>query len=261
MLPVDTATQRILNYGADLVGAGVGFAAELLGKEYVASGAGGPIAAGVSAVLKEFGARSLSRREQARVGGVACIAIERISARLLSGYAPRSDGFLEANSRAASPAEELFEAVLIKARDEYESRKLKYLGLFFGNLAFTESVAPTTAHLLLRHAQRLTYRQFVLLSLVGKESIFDAEPLRRPTHADSDLEALKREEWELHSNSFGQYALIQSEGQYSDVLSNLGNAFYELANLNEIADAETNAIKRVVADLRVLYGEDLKTMY
>lgn len=245
---VDTAASRIIQYGADLVGASTGFAAEFLAT--VPAGIGGPIAAVVSSVLKEFGGRTLSTREQSRVGGVVRYAADRISARLLSGHVLRSDGFLSYSNSQASPSEELLEAVLMRARNEYQEKKLRYLGLFFANLVFSEHASPQTAHLLLKHFERLTYRQLCMLSIVGKNGRYDVEPLRRPSHTEPELEALKREEMDLHSNDLGNLGLLGSDGPWSDTLSTLGKVFYDLAALNELPPAERTPIEEVVDELR-----------
>jgi hypothetical protein len=85
------------------------------------------------------------------------LAAGAISVRLLAGDEPRNDGFFEDRDGERSPAEELLEGVLLRAADEHEERKLKYLSLLYSSLAFDSSVDPAYANYLLRVASGLTY--------------------------------------------------------------------------------------------------------
>jgi hypothetical protein len=135
------------------------------------------------------------------------VAIDRIRARLLSDHILRSDGFCEGVNNDRSPSEELLESVLLKARDSFEEKKVRHLGLFYANLVFAAHVSPQTAHQLLKLYDRLTYRQLCLIALVGERGTVDVEALRRPDHLDPDIESLKREEMELHSTDIGTIGL------------------------------------------------------
>jgi hypothetical protein len=65
---------------------------------------------------------------------------------------------------SSTPAEELFEGVLLTAADEWEQRKVSYIGRIFAGLSFDDSISPADASFLLRIADRLTYEQLVLLA-------------------------------------------------------------------------------------------------
>jgi hypothetical protein len=54
--------------------------------------------------------------------------------------------------------------VLRTAADEWERRKVPYIGRIFGKLGFDASVSPANAAYLLKLADRLTYQQVVLLA-------------------------------------------------------------------------------------------------
>jgi hypothetical protein len=245
---VDSATSRIIQYGADIAGASAGAALEFLGKSPPGSGA--ILAAVLASTLKEFGARSLSPREKTRVGAVASYFADRIWARLVSGDVPRSDGFFVPTGNDRPPSEALLEGVLLQARDEFDEKKLRHLGSFFANLVFVEDVSPATAYLLLNRLDRLSYRQLALLSLIGAKGPYDMEPLRRPDHTDAELDALKREEMDLQSNDLGTLGLLRGQGSWADVLSPLGKALFELATLDEIPVDVTAALEAVITKLR-----------
>lgn len=244
----EQSTQRLLTYGAELAGAAVGFTAEFL--QTVPSGAGGPIASGVATVLKEVTARLLSPRERARIDAATDIATYRISARLLAGHTRRSDSFFGHLQSGGSPSLELLEAVLLKARDSFEEKKVRHLGLFYANLVFSDYVSPESAHFLLKELERLTYRQLCLLALVGAKKSFDVEALRRPEHGDPELEAIKREEMDLHSSDLGTKGLLCGVGPWIDQLSVLGKAMHDLAGLEEISNADTSQLETAIESLR-----------
>ena len=199
---VDSTALRIIEYGADIAGASAAVALELLGKS--PPGLGAILAPVLASTLKEFGARSLSAREKTRVGAVAIYAADRISARLMFGDVPRQDGFFAPTGSDRAPSEALLEGVLLKARDEFEEKKLRHLGWFFANLVFVEDVSPATAYLLLKQFERLSYRQLAILSLIGERE-HDVEPLRRPDHTDPELDALKREEMDFSRMTLGHW--------------------------------------------------------
>lgn len=244
----EPSVQRLLGYSADLAGAAVGFTAEYL--QAVQSGVGGPIASGVAALLKELAARQLSPRECTRIAAATDVATDRISTRLIAGHLRRSDSFFDDVQPGRSPSQELLEAVLLKARDSFEEKKVRYIGLFYANLVFSDYVSPQSAHYLLKELERLTYRQLCLLALVGAKEQLDVEALRRPEHGNPELEALKREEMDLHSTDLGTKGLIVGAGPWTDQLSVLGKALYDLAGLSEIPDGDKGALDAMIQSLR-----------
>jgi hypothetical protein len=237
----------MLSYGADFAGAAIGFAAELL--QAVPAGAGGPLSSPIASVIKEVGARYFAPRERARIVTVFEVAIDRIRARLLSDHILRSDGFCEGVNNDRSPSEELLESVLLKARDSFEEKKVRHLGLFYANLVFAAHVSPQTAHQLLKLYDRLTYRQLCLIALVGERGTVDVEALRRPDHLDPDIESLKREEMELHSTDIGTIGLLSGVGSWVDQLSLLGKVMYDLAGLRELEAADKTSLESIIRSL------------
>lgn len=240
--------QRFINHGAEIAGASVGYTAELF--QTVPPGAGGPIASSIAIVIKEVTARFLSPRERTRINAATDVATYRISSRLLSGHKLRSDGFFDNLEGRGSPSQELLEAILLKARDSYQEKKVRHLGLFYANLVFADYVSAQTAHLLLKQLERLSYRQLCIISLVGAKESLDVEPLRRPDHSDPELDALKREEMDLHSTDLGTTGLIFGAGPWVDKLSVLGKVIYDLAGLEEIPENDTSSLEAIIELLR-----------
>ena len=147
----------------------------------VAGGAGG---VAVTRVLKTVGGaiirRRLEQRQENRAGAAFYTAHSRISARILRGDAVRDDGFLEPDPTpmGRSPAEEILEGTLRAAANEHEERKVRFLGAFWGNLPFRADISRSSANFLLHLAERLTWRQFVLLARAGRSTDRQTADLR-----------------------------------------------------------------------------------
>lgn len=244
----DQPIQRFFHHGADLAGATVGYAAEFFQK--APAGTGALIAVGVASVIKEVAARHLAPRELTRVSAAAAFATERIGARLIAGFNPRSDGFFDGTRNIRSPSEELLEAVLLKARDAFEEKKVRYIGLFYANVVFADYVSPQTAHLLLKQLERLSFRQLCLLAFVGSRGSLDVEVLRRPNHETPELEALKREEMDLHASDLGTMGLFSGVGPWVDELSTLGKVLHDLAGLDELPEVDKSLLDATLQSLR-----------
>jgi hypothetical protein len=132
----------------------------------VVGGATGPLITRVfHAMANELGNRVLAQREELRVGAAFAFAAERIRRNLEEGRTPRQDEFFRSNSGGRASAEELLEGVLMAAQREHEEAKIRHYGMLIANLAFRPDVSRPRANALLRSAERLSYRQLVLLSL------------------------------------------------------------------------------------------------
>lgn len=175
-------TARLLAHGADVTGASTGAAIGLLG---------GPVGALSGAVIgtlmqkvllrlgSEFEQRHLGPREKARVAGALYYALDDIEERLRPSaelhddeffeeelLRPREDGFFEADAATGrARADELLEAVLVRAQRDHEERKVKHLGWLYSSFVFTEEVTPGDANYMLDLASRCTYHELQLLSL------------------------------------------------------------------------------------------------
>lgn len=107
----------------------------------------------------------LGPRQQRRIGQAAKAAYAEIQEKLAEGHQARSDGFFAAQEPdGESPAEELLEGVLRTAADEWEQRKVPYIGRIFGRLSFDPTVSPAQGAYLIKLAEGLTFRQVVLLA-------------------------------------------------------------------------------------------------
>jgi hypothetical protein len=171
----------LLGAGAEFLGGSAGAAVGTLGGP---AGVVGGAATGVAvtrALLRvgdEIEERVSGPAQRARMGGALLIAYEHIRQRIETGEEPRGDGFFEPRDDGQRPAaDELLEGVLLRAGDSYEQKRVEYLGRLYASIAFRSEISPGYAHYLLRVADRLSYRQFLLLGLFANDDYRDV--LRR----------------------------------------------------------------------------------
>lgn len=163
----------LLNSGGELIGPSIGGAiGGVLG--FIAGGPVGAAGAGVvgnitGKLLSDVANRHLSKREEARVGATAVFAISKIQERLEQGHQLRNDSFFEEEAMDRSQAEELFEGVLLKAKNVHEEKKTKYIANIFTNTSFDSGFSVGEANHLLKLAQGFTYKQICLLALLGNK--------------------------------------------------------------------------------------------
>ena len=166
---------KLINSGSEIAGAAVAGALSSLAGDPAGSAAaavgGVVIAKVISKVGAELHDRFLGPREEARIGATIAYAIERIKERLDEGESPRQDGFFDNNESNRSSAEEVYEGALLKSKTAYEEKKIKHIGIFLGNVAFSPELSAERANYYLNLVERLTYRQLKLLVVInrGKE--------------------------------------------------------------------------------------------
>lgn len=168
----DVELSALVESGAEIGGATLGTALGFLvgGPPGAYAGAAGGAAA--ASVLKrsalEVKRRWLSSRESSRVGGLVGLAAEAIQSRLLTGEALRDDGFFEGGED--SDAAEIVEQTILAAKDEPEAKKLAILARLLAGIVFDRTVSREQAHVLLKAAESMSYRQLNLLVLFASEN-------------------------------------------------------------------------------------------
>ena len=196
--------------------------------------------------IGEFANRFLSSREQLRIESAAKYAVIKIKQLREEGCIPRADNFFDNDETDRSSADEIFEGVLLKAKNEHQEKKIRYLGNLFANVAFRSDVSVPEANYLLKTAEELSYRQFCFIALLNQKGVLNIESLRRREHTTRDLQILRREEWTLHAPSFGVYGLIDGNNAWEDWLNDLGDNFYELLGLSEIPQKDIDELSHLI---------------
>ena len=161
--PLDAAIEG----SAQALGATIGSAVGMIAApEMTWVGAGAGAILGTSLLRAGRGLRRfMSRRGELRAVTALGVATEVIQARLSNGEVPRSDGFFESTSGGRPAGEELAEAMLRAAERSYEEKKVPYIGRLYAHLCFDRTISQSEANHLLRLADALSYRQFLLLQM------------------------------------------------------------------------------------------------
>lgn len=243
---VKTGTAVVSNLGTKAV---EGLAVSYLGEEsrFLINSAAAIVHSAIESTLEDFTQRVFSHNEANKINTVIDATILEINSRLDGGATLRNDGFFTDNQSGRTKAEEVFEGVLLKARDQHEERKLVHFGYFYSNLAFRSDVPASLANYFIKTANALSYRQFVLLKHIQTHHkvAFDSSQIRGRRHSLPDLKALAREQMELHSE-FGGCGLLDAVAPQQDVVSNLGQTFVELFNLDLIPNEDLLELRRVI---------------
>jgi hypothetical protein len=223
-------------YGAEITGAVASEAASSIVAAAItgsivssfASPIGAVVGAGLGVTAKmfiEMTTRSLSAREKVRVGAVATFAITDIKRRLDEGEQLRDDGFFVSKNSSRSEAEEIFEGVLLRAKNAHEERKVKFLSNIYVNAVFTLGVTGDELNHVLQLAESLTYRQMIILSLFNRK-------------AEVGVEMRKEDYSELLESSIPQEIRHTLEQTYQLYLRGL-------LKWVEMYDAETMEVQRI----------------
>jgi len=240
--------------------------AEIIGKVLgpvvgmAAAGPMGGIAGGVAASLIKFGleefmGRWLTPKEAMRVGTSAEFIIAQINGRLEKGDELNIKLFEKGNEET-SEAEELFEGVLLKCKNEYQEKKLKYIANIFISSTFDNNISAITANQFLSVAEKLTYRKLGILAFYGKrntEQYISSDIMIEPYSGYKDkkffpdLEVLKQDIFELMNQGLvtnDETVTFTSDdimlGKYT--LTEIGLLYFNTMRLNEIGNEETDMI-------------------
>ncbi|MBI9115271.1 hypothetical protein [Sanguibacter suaedae] len=164
--------RRAVGAGCGLLGglasAGIGL---LLGGPVGAlvSGAGAPV---LTWAINDLADRVMSTRERERVGATFALAVEYLSEERGRGRYLRTDGFFSVQPDGTTPAHEAIEGVLLAAQREPAERKLQFYAKLLAMIAIDETITPTLASWMIKTAQELTWRQYLILALVQQKDKF-----------------------------------------------------------------------------------------
>lgn len=168
----------ITEYGGSATGAVVGLG--------VGSLVAGPIGAALGALAgtaiekvfqrtgEEIKERSLSKNENLKIGVVFEAAQKRVASNLQDGKQLRTDEFFKKKGDDRVTADELLENLLFTSQRESEERKLPYMANLYANILFdhkdtwNENIDRETANQLIKVVGELSYRQIVIIAVIGQ---------------------------------------------------------------------------------------------
>ncbi len=256
-MSLDDKIKSLISMGGEITGPAAGSAIGFL-----VGGPGGAAVGGLSGViisrgLSDITGRLLSKREKVRVGATATYAITKVKARLDSGDELRNDGFFQDKGKGRTDAEEIFEGVLLKAKNEHEEKKARILGNIFANTAFFPGFSVGEANHLLRIADNLTYRKMCILSLIKRKDEIEGIKLRQDYYGyELDYEkmsyetiSLLQEAFDIRGDGlivckdeFGEGIIAMTE--WNDIcpntleLTQMGERYYQVMGLDDISEED-----------------------
>ena len=227
-----------------VIGAGVGSA--VAGPLGTAGGAlaGALIENIIQWAGNEIKERCLSKSEARKVGTVYEKAKEKIAEKLKAGEKLRTDGFIENDVNERSPSEEILEGTLFAAQRENEEKKLLYIANLYANINFDPTVDRNMSNQLIRIASDLTYRQLVIMRVIGAYQTGDLKgvPPRRTTPYNTiggyDNISIASEIYDLYRRSlvFSKSVILDAAGITPAKLeiSGIGALIYNLMDLPQM---------------------------
>ena len=256
--------KSLLSLGGDIAGAATGEAIGFLTGNVQGAAFGGAWGIIIARSISEIANRLLSNREKVRVGATADFALTKIKFRLDAGDSIRDDGFFDEKAQKRSDAEEIFEGVLLKAKNEHEEKKAKIFGNIFANIAFFPGFSVGEANHLLRIVENLTYRQTCLLSLIKRKKEIKGIQLKKDSYqADYEKGNVPSESMSLLQESYEMFTsgliICQDESSESELvffsltewldvipngllLNQMGKRYYKIMGLDEIPEEDIKEV-------------------
>lgn len=117
----------------------------------------------------------LSNKQKRKVYATANMVCSEVDAKISKGQSVRTDDFFNTKYNnlinvEESPASKLLEGTLLKAKEEYDSKKLPYFSFLTSNIFFAPNISESKAFVLLEILDRLSYRQLCALSIFYKKN-------------------------------------------------------------------------------------------
>ena len=130
------------------------------------------------------------QRQSKRITAVTRFSLEGIARRLKSGEQLRDDGFFD-KTVDRSEADEVFEAVLLVARDTPQEKKMPYISNLFEDACFRSYLRSDTLHFLCKEHENLTYRQLCIIKIIYEGNNYIFQTISFQDSEDTDIEAEK----------------------------------------------------------------------
>lgn len=126
--------------------------------------------------------RNMSRQEVIRTNKAYVYFVEKLERNLNQGFQIRNDDFFRSPVGHRKPAEELFEGMLVKARNQYEEAKVEFFSNLYANGCVDPDLSPQMISLFILILDRLSFNHLDLLNrfeILGKESLWQDNDIYR----------------------------------------------------------------------------------
>lgn len=226
----------------------------LTGNLAIAS-AGAMIAPLIQSGISEMAHQALGYLQRKKVMMSANITCKTLVSKLENGNQLRKDNFFKFYDNPIlgekeSAASKLFNGSLLKAKEEYDSKKISFISFLTANIFFAPNIDESKAFVLLEILSKLSYRQLCALLIFSRRYIL---PIGRWETRLKDTSALQnyydiayefislKDSLLIEQNQPGQGIGISDYR-----ISSLGKELVITANLKSIAQEDLNQLESKV---------------
>ncbi|WP_200960249.1 hypothetical protein [Aeromonas schubertii] len=166
-LPSKDLVPAFIQKGSEITGGATGAALGFLAAGPLGAalgGAAGTIVTQTGGVVADFVERTLSHRETVRAAGSVSLSLGKIKERLDEGCEPRDDDFFRIRTGYRPKAEDLFEAMMIKSKNQYEEHKVYFYANLFANACFDENLSADIVSWFMLVLDKLTFSHIETLN-------------------------------------------------------------------------------------------------
>lgn len=121
--------------------------------------------------------RNMSQQEVIRTNKAYVYFVEKLENNLNQGLKIRDDEFFRSPVGYRKPAEELFEGMLIKSRNQYEEAKVEFFSNLYANGCVDKTLSPQMISLFILILDRLSFNHLDVLNrfeILGQESLWQS---------------------------------------------------------------------------------------
>lgn len=242
---IDTTSAAVANLVPAISG--------LTGNLAIAS-AGAVIAPIIQTGISELAHQVLGNLQRRKIMATANLICETVVNKLESEIPLRKDNFFDPRynpllQEKESPASKLLEGTLLKAKEEYDSKKLPFLSFLTSNIFFAPNISESKAFVLLEILEKLSYRQLCALSIFYKRNILPVGKWESRLKASYNLQDYYDIAYEFIS--LKDFLLIEQyipEGGMGIGVSDyritaLGKDLYSVANLMKVDNQDVLALE------------------
>lgn len=257
----------IIKMGSPIAGGVTGTVLTLLTDDPMAQIAASGVGAQLPQVINDFAERFLSTREKVKIGALEAFTIYKIKQNLDKNKTVNKK-FTHAENSNPSIIE-LYEGVILKAKNEFEEKKIEHIANVFANSLFQEKLNPHDANHILHFLSDLSYRKLCILSFYGRKQDFpEVKLLEKPflwfDNAKFSLETsiISQDVFELREQgilsvgpSNNLLAADKTHLTPSEIqLSPIGQLYYDVLDLNEVEKEDIIPIMKEL-EYREEYGK------
>jgi len=234
--------KKLLDWVANIVN--IGSTQLISSQNPILSGVAPYIGATIQTLFSEIGSdiisRTLSKKEQNRIGKAFYYALKKINDNSINNKPFRDDAFTKYSSETLSEASEFLEAILIDAQKEYQEKKIKFLGNMYANSLFTGNLDKHWLFYFLKLCETLSFRQLCYIAVLMEKGLYG---LDRKVDMQKDSYAIMRADQRFELNQMIVPNIIKGPRDFNSNVAYpfewynidwVGERLFELMNLNEI---------------------------